>query len=184
MPFLSHFLDFSSAYFRIICNEVSDHLKEYTVKKFGFFLLPFLVLTTLHAEEPATKTTPSQTFSNGIAVAKYLANEYKHPLKIAGNTAKIVAAAVTLQGYYAFLTTIGAYMKRQEGFPYNPGQKKYDTSLMQLWVHQHLQWTNNDGSISGTESQEPIARPPYFSALIISAYLLGSGSYGLYKEIS
>lgn len=116
-----------------------------------------------------------------------------HALKIVKNCAKIGGALLLLKGHYNLahdqVTTINSHFKgsgtreiRKTKGEYEKEPKSYLAISKQILLPSIPARGYNSERIL-ISYQQRISSPPYIPALGISAYLLATGSHGIYKEI-
>jgi len=99
-----------------------------------------------------------------------------HVLNIIKNLTKISGATLLMYGHY-LLAMDYIFILPKDGYNSHASIKKH---LKALWAPEVMyDRVDEDNRVKSA----PMARPPYLPALGISAYLAGSGIYGIYKEV-
>jgi hypothetical protein len=145
------------------------------VKKIWSFLFIALFLGNLYANEAAVPATASQAFNNHVTNVKKFVDtnkrELKHAAKISSGIAKI-GGAIALS-YFTFSQgkTLAEFTKNMHV------AANIKTTFKDAWINPHL--------LAPREPNTKLyfKRPPYFTTLAISTYLLYDGSKDLYKEV-
>ncbi len=163
----------------------------------------FCLIPPLSAIENYLPNIAREIFDTRIKTATEFIRGHEQELKTAsriiGSSLKILGAILTINGHYNFLNDIGKHMLHHLGYNsvYPDEQQKIGIDIRNLWIHQeeiifecddkgNIQFQDDGQPIikSSIRQKKKIARPPYVTALCISAYLLGTGSYELYREIN
>jgi hypothetical protein len=134
-------------------------------------------LSIAHAHEPLPSTA-REAFANHLKTVKKFVQDNERELKITGSSLKVLGAICLLKGNFTLLKNLAMIR------PFS--QKAGFFSKILYPIVSFDDTSSWDGQIIDYKSvaHGPIARPPYFTALFIAAYLLYTGSSELYHEIN
>ncbi len=105
----------------------------------------------------------------------HLAITNEHALHIMKDIAKISGALLLLKGHYTMMHDQITIIRPDIDQPLS-----YIELLKAAWSPTEMV---DDDEEADKVKEVSISRPPYISALGISAYLIGTGSYSIYKEV-